>query len=1246
MNLFEENHPCILDSGSEASIIKHDIGLELIRKYQLKLKKSFKRLRGISGAELDVTGAIDIPFVFNKYICYHQVILVRGNSFNGNLLLGRDFMRKFSVSLNFRHRAQSHAIVKGYKYSFTGLTSPSKVCYIKPDEFDSHVSIVKAPKDFLIKSNTALNYFGKVPSHLNGKTVIFEPNCNRVIFPRIVCNVNNGKIPITAINVTDKDVQINLNKMLGKVYLIDEEINRNSEVPLERSKKTSDRNNDIENIENDDNAVLHVGCGRASDRMSSLDKDFIKLVDSVDLDHLEGRDRDRIRALIRQNRTAISVNNEVGHVKCHKHKIIISPDVIPINTPQYRIPYHARSEINKHVDNMIEQEIIEPCSSPWNSPVLLVKKPNNAGYRFCIDYRKLNTVIQKDVFPIPLITEILEDLNGSSVFTTLDMKHGYFNIELDENSRNYTAFRTNRGSYRFRRSPQGLSTSSSAYQRVCNLIFSKQLGRFMFAYIDDLIIYSKNMDEHVDHLKEVFRTISESGFKLGLEKCQFAKPSVRYLGHVISEKGIQVDPTKTKAISNMPVPRSVKHVRRFLGCCSYYRKFIKNFAKISSPLTQLTKKNQRFKWTKESQESFDTLKSKLTSPPILSFPDYTRRFQLHCDASSINVGGVLSQKFDDGERPIGYFSRKLKGAELNYSVTELEALAIHESVKFFSAYLWGTSFDIYTDHKALQYIFKHKLSVPRIARWAIFLADYNYNIFYKDGKSHVVPDFLSRNDYEDEDTDTIAYIQEIKDAFDEENLRTEQMNDPIWSRVIRYLEGEDINIKKINYIEDYFVENGILYRMANSGKRARHDKIQIVVPRKLIKQALILSHDSEIACHMGILRTLERCKDNFYWLNMIKDVRKYVSSCLECQKRKWQGQEIAPLGEFKPVAMPLERLGIDLIEMPSSYNRNKYILTIIDHFTRYVSAYPLVDKSTETVTKAMVQFITLNGVPISITSDRGSEFQSNLFQNVCRNLEVKCNYTTAYHPSSNGACEKANSTIKKLLSHLSSDDKFTWDEQLPFALLAMNTAYQSLIQEVPYFLHHGRDANLPFNKLVNKRNRVNYSDDYASEMSGRLSKAFALVKTLTQKAHDLSAKQYNKRVRNTNKVEIGSIVLLRNETNKTQSVNGWPTRYIGPYRVVDKYNNNFKIKGIYSDKRVQTVHLNRIKIATLRDNVAYPFNNDAEELGEHNVSLGDEPPLENVNPSNDEESANVARDNRLREAECTIAPRYNLRNRK
>ena len=191
MNLFEENHPCILDSGSEASIIKHDIGLELIRKYQLKLKKSFKRLRGISGAELDVTGAIDIPFVFNKYICYHQVILVGGNSFNGNLLLGRDFMRKFSVSLNFRHRAQSHAIVKGYKYSFTGLTSPSKVCYIKPDEFDSHVSIVKAPKDFLIKSNTALNYFGKVPSHLNGKTVIFEPNCNRVIFPRIVCNVNN-----------------------------------------------------------------------------------------------------------------------------------------------------------------------------------------------------------------------------------------------------------------------------------------------------------------------------------------------------------------------------------------------------------------------------------------------------------------------------------------------------------------------------------------------------------------------------------------------------------------------------------------------------------------------------------------------------------------------------------------------------------------------------------------------------------------------------------------------------------------------------------------------------------------------------------------------------------------------------------------------------------------------------------------------------------------------------------------------
>jgi hypothetical protein len=653
----------------------------------------------------------------------------------------------------------------------------------------------------------------------------------------------------------------------------------------------------------------------------------------------------------------------------------------------------------------------------------------------------------------------------------------------------------------------------------------------------------------------------------------------------------------------MPPPTNVKGIRRFLGTCGYYRKFIKNYSNIASPLSELTKKDIKFNWTDSCQDAFEDLKNKLTSAPVLAYPDYNKEFMLHCDASNHAVGAVLNQKYDKSERPIGFFSRKLRGPEVSYSVSEREALAIFEAIKFFTPYLYLNRFTVVTDHSALKFIFKNKNTVPRIARWSLLLSNFDYDIQYKSGKHHHVPDMLSRNNYND-NYDSVAAIEENSATFDLDNLKAAQHSDPFWGNLVKFLSGDkDVQPPKVHRIEEFFVDDDeILYRIPKDKKNRTN--IQIVVPQSLINKALELSHDSDIAAHSGILRSLERSRSYFFWYNQARDVQRYVKSCLNCQKLKWQGQETGMLGKFKPVSAPLERVGIDLIELSPSYSGNKYILTVIDHFSRYVAAFPLPNKTADTVTRAMISYITDNSVPKEIVSDRGTEFCNDLFKRVCKTLQSKNKFTSAYHPMANGATEKANSTIKKTLSHLSAEDRFMWDAQLPLTVLAINTAYQTSIKEIPFFLHHGRDARLPFNDLVNNLPALNYAEeDYSTEMSLRLSKAFKHVKMMTEQSHDNSAKYYNRRVKaKTSNIQVGSLVLLRNETSKSETPLSWPTRYLGPYRVLDKNDNNFVIQGVYADNKTQTVHLNRIKKAILRDDTPFPFNNISNE-DVHNATV-------------------------------------------
>jgi hypothetical protein len=685
-----------------------------------------------------VLGILDLPFIFNNEQTYHSAIVVTDNtSFPGGMLLGKDFLGRYNACITFKGSVRGYVEIKNNKFKFKQVKSSVNVCASTIENNDvvfRSMSIAKASQNIDIPKSSALYCTLRAPFHLNNKAVVVSPSkqLNNLIIPRVLAIVRNGTIPVTLINCSDRTIKINVNTPIAKIELASQEedpdiIRRNSSVTIpDKLKKTS---SNIENgkTHSDDCSINFIKDCFSRTNISSNGSNFSSLIDSLDLSHLSVNKRSKLVDLLSKHRKAISINDEIGKVSILKHNIVIDEKQIPLFTPQYRVPYASKQIIEEHVQTMLKQGIIEPCSSPWSSPVLLIRKRDNS-FRFCVDYRRVNTTIKNDLFPIPRIDDILESVSGACVFSTLDMKSSFHQIELDENSRDFTAFRTASGSYRYCRLPQGLSTSPAGFQRACNFAFNKQIGRFLYCYIDDLVIFSKNFDEHLVHLEEILSQIELTGFKIGLEKCQFAASSVKYLGHIIDGDGIHVDSDKIKAIAEMKPPSDVKGIRSFLGACGYYRKFIKSYSTIAAPLTELTKKSVPFKWTDKCQHAFDELKNRLTSAPILVYPDYNKPFILHCDASNTAVGGVLNQLHENGEKPVGYFSRKLRGPEINYTITEREALAIYESVKFFTPYLWLNRFKIVTDHIALKFIFKHKNTVPRITRWAMYLSDFDYEI--------------------------------------------------------------------------------------------------------------------------------------------------------------------------------------------------------------------------------------------------------------------------------------------------------------------------------------------------------------------------------------------------------------------------------------------------------------------------------------------------------------------------------------
>ncbi|KAL5020837.1 hypothetical protein ScPMuIL_002080, partial [Solemya velum] len=454
--------------------------------------------------------------------------------------------------------------------------------------------------------------------------------------------------------------------------------------------------------------------------------------------------RKQVLGVIRKNKDLFAKKDtELGQTSTVTMKIDTG-DHPPIKMRPYRVPLHKRKIIESAIDDMLEAKVIERSRSPWAFSLVVVKKKDGSD-RMCVDFRALNKIVRPISFPLPLIDDIIASLSEAQHFTTLDLKSGYWQVKLEEDSKEKTAFSCHKGLYQFKVMPFGLHNAAPIFQELMNRVL-EECRSFAIAYLDDILIYSKTPEEHIKHIQTVFDKLRENNLRLKLKKCTFFEQETEYLGFLISNKGVKPNPKKVEAIKEMPPPKNVREVRGFIGVCSYYRRFIPNFSTIAEPLIKLTRKYARFKWTADCTKAFEYLKDSLTVVPLLVYPNLNKPFVLYTDASDTCIGACLSQETDEGEeQPIYFLSHKLSPSQVKWSTIEKEGFAIHYSLQKLDHYLHGAKFVIKTDHKPLKYILDSPMQNKKIQRWALTIAGYDCRIDYISGKENHCADLLSRS---------------------------------------------------------------------------------------------------------------------------------------------------------------------------------------------------------------------------------------------------------------------------------------------------------------------------------------------------------------------------------------------------------------------------------------------------------------------------------------------------------------------
>ena len=810
------------------------------------------------------------------------------------------------------------------------------------------------------------------------------------------------------------------------------------------------------------------------------------------------------------------------------------------------------------------------------------------------------------MFPLPRINDLLDELGKCKCFTTLDLKSGYWQIKVHADSQEKTAFITHQGLFEFKVMPFGVTNAPAVFQRLMQRVLAELQNetsvKFVSVYLDDVIVFSKSLEEHIKHLQMVFNCLKKAGLKLNPEKCRLLCEEVEYLGHSITPCGLRPNNHNIDAVKDFPVPMNLKQLRQFLGLTSHYRRFVPNYAKIAFPLHALTRKGALFQWTANCEVAFETLKTRLVTAPLFCYPDFDKDFVLETDASKQGLGAILSQyQVDHKLHPVAYASRSISSTEANYAITDLETLAVVWAVTHFRYYLYGHKVTIITDHAAVKAILGAPSLSGKHARWWSKVHGSGIKqveIVHRSGKTNQHTDCLSRQPVwtaPTEDTadgevqvakistqaNTISDLLQMQPdkVDDSDTLSCEQLKDKELQPIILYLKDgtlptdQNLASQMVAKASVYTLVDGILYYIGYVSPRA-------VVPSSLKKSLIDEYHSGVMAGHFSGPRVYQEMSRKWWWHQMYQDILNAVKSCPQCATVTGPGKKQLPPLQSIPVSHPFQIVGVDIMELPLTTNGNKYAIVFQDLFTKWPMVYATPDQKAERIAKLLTQeIVPMFGVPEALLSNRGTNLLSYLMQDVCKMLGIRKLNTTSHHPQCNGMIERFNRTLKTMLRKHVSKFGVQWDSYLYGVLWAYRNVPHSSTGEKPSFLLYGFDCRHPTEAVLLPPKSLGPTDvsDYREELVLSLSSARALANKANAKSQSRQKAQYDKKAVSP-KLRVGDWVLIYFPEDETGKLRKLSRPWHGPYRIVDRNDPDISAKKLFfPEDPVIQVHQSRVQ---------------------------------------------------------------------
>ena len=1005
---------------------------------------------------------------------------------------------------------------------------------------------------------------------------------------------NSQRVEIPIYNSTSANISVPGRTVLGQLELV------RSVTPVEVKR--------VEREMSDAQETSETGPDSTSERPDDAPAPAppaLDFISQIPLGDLTEEQRVKALRLLRESADSFAQSDEdQGTIENLELKIQLS-DTTPVQKTYTSIPRPLYAEVKGYIEDLLNRGWITKSKSPYSSPVVCVRK-KDGGLRLCVDYRELNKKTVPDRHPLPKIQDALDSLGGKAWFSVLDQGKAYHQGFMEASSRPLTAFVTPWGLYEWVRIPFGLTNAPAGFQRFMEECLGDLRDKVCLPYLDDVIVFSSTFDEHLDNLRKVLKRLKEHGVKLKPSKCHLFAREVKFLGRIISQDGYRIDPDSTKSIHDLAkhTPRNIGDVRKLIGLFGYYRRYIKNFARVAKPIYDLlTKKsakentkvqqqrgrqkkqsnqpqsNQPIEWTEEHQKVVEELIGRITSPPVMAYPDYDKPFELHTDASQDGLGAVLYQEQEGKMRVVGYGSRSLTAAEKNYHLHsgKLEFLALKWAItEKFRDYLYYTpSFTVYTDNNPLTYVLTTAKLNSTGHRWVAELADYNFNIKYRPGKVNVDADTLSRIDTSitqlvGEKTEEVTmeavratisavsaqplneppamallfqgngndedhkYLTPTMNVLSTEEIKNSQKQDKAVGKILEYWQGGKCPTAEQRKHESRDVKN-LLHSwnrlvMGSDGilRRKSGNHLQILLPSKF--KQLVYTHLHDDMGHHGAERVVDLARERFYWPRMQQDIEHYVTKVCTCLKQKPPNFKTrTPIVNIQ-TTYPFELVSIDFLHLEQSTGGYEYILVIMDHFTRFAQAYATKNKSARTVAEKLYNdFVLRFGFPGKFHHDQGGEFENKLLADLEKISGLKHSRTTPYHPEGNGQVERFNRTLLGMLRTLSEGQKSRWKNHLNKVVHAYNSTRHEATGYPPFYLLFGRPPKLPIDLIFQREDTtgVKKHQEYVEEWTKNMSEAYQIANQRAKEAAHRSKKQYNKNVRSTT-LRSGDRVLVRN----------------------------------------------------------------------------------------------------------------------